>query len=583
MGKKSGGGGPQEVTQTTTNLPEYARPYVEEVLGRGVYESGRPYVAYPGQRIAEFDPYEQTAMSGMSDMYAAGTPQDTLSASQIATDVGQNYLPSQVYSSYTASPVSSGYAAGDVSNLFQAGQRGVGYQPREFDAGYAPGTMDVGYGATGYQSGYQAGQFDPGYQAGIRDSGYQAGDIARQYSGPTFEAGTSTDPTQIQDYMNPYTQLVTDIQKREARKQSDISGANIAQQAAQAGGLGGYREAIMQSEREGDLAQQLQDIQATGDQAAYQQAMQAMEADRAARLQEAQFGTQVRGQDIQAFQAGEGALQSQEQMQQQAFQAGEQARQQAAQMGLSAQQQEEAARQAQESARLSGAQFQESTQARLQDFQNQKFQAEEQARQQAAQLGLSAQEMEDRARQAGERFQQDQFARNEELRMAQQQENRAVFEAQERARQEGARLGLQGQELQQRVLQAANDARMRAQEINLGAGERRAGLRLDAARQLAGLGGQRQSMAYDRLRNLQAAGQIRRDLSQRGLDMGYQDFLRQQAFPREQLGYFSNLLRGIPITPGSTTASFGGGVSPYSQAIGAGVGGVGLYRAMRGT
>ena len=556
MGKKSGGGGPQEVTQTTTNLPEYARPYVEEVLGRGVYESGRPYVAYPGQRIAEFDPYEQTAMSGMSDMYAAGTPQDTLSASQIATDVGQNYLPSQVYSSYTASPVSSGYAAGDVSNLFQAGQRGVGYQPREFDAGYAPGTMDVGYGATGYQSGYQAGQFDPGYQAG---------DLARQYTGPTFEAGTSADPSTIQDYMNPYTQLVTDIQKREARKQSDISGANIAQQAAQAGGLGGYREAIMQSEREGDLAQQLQDIQATGDQAAYQQAMQAMEADRAARLQEAQFGTTVRGQDIQAFQAGESA------------------RQQAAQMGLSAQQQEEAARQAQESARLSGAQFQESTQARLQDFQNQKFQAEEQARQQAAQLGLSAQEMEDRARQAGERFQQDQFARNEELRMAQQQEDRAVFEAQERARQEGARLGLQGQELQQRVLQAANDARMRAQEINLGAGERRAGLRLDAARQLAGLGGQRQSMAYDRLRNLQAAGQIRRDLSQRGLDMGYQDFLRQQAFPREQLGYFSNLLRGIPITPGSTTASFGGGVSPYSQAIGAGVGGVGLYRAMRGT
>ena len=556
MGKKSGGGGPQEVTQTTTNLPEYARPYVEEVLGRGVYESGRPYVAYPGQRIAEFDPYEQTAMSGMSDMYAAGTPQETLSASQIATDVGQNYLPSQVYSSYTASPVSSGYAAGDVSNLFQAGQRGVGYQPGEFDAGYAPGTMDVGYGATGYQSGYQAGQFDPGYQAG---------DLARQYTGPTFEAGTSADPSTIQDYMNPYTQLVTDIQKREARKQSDISGANIAQQAAQAGGLGGYREAIMQSEREGDLAQQLQDIQATGDQAAYQQAMQGMEADRAARLQEAQFGTTVRGQDIQAFQAGESA------------------RQQAAQMGLSAQQQEEAARQAQESARLSGAQFQESTQARLQDFQNQKFQAEEQARQQAAQLGLSAQEMEDRARQAGERFQQDQFARNEELRMAQQQEDRAVFEAQERARQEGARLGLQGQELQQRVLQAANDARMRAQEINLGAGERRAGLRLDAARQLAGLGGQRQSMAYDRLRNLQAAGQIRRDLSQRGLDMGYQDFLRQQAFPREQLGYFSNLLRGIPITPGSTTASFGGGVSPYSQAIGAGVGGVGLYRAMRGT
>tara|TARA_R100000152_G_scaffold20698_1_gene15367 strand:- start:19969 stop:20934 length:966 start_codon:yes stop_codon:yes gene_type:complete len=320
----------------------------------------------------------------------------------------------------------------------------------------------------------------------------------------------------------------------------------------------------MQAEREGDLAQQLQDIQATGDQAAYQQAMQAMEADRAARLQEAQFGTQVRGQDIQAFQAGESA------------------RQQAAQLGLSAQQQEEAARQAQESARLAGAQFRESTQARLQDFQNQKFQVEEQARQQAAQLGLSAQEMEDRARQAGETFQQDQFAQNEQLRLAQQQENRAVYEAQERARQEGARLGLQGQELQERINQAENEARMRAQEFNIGARERQANLRLDAARQLAGLGAQRQSMDYDRLRNLQAAGQIRRDLSQRGLDMGYQDFLRQQAFPREQLAYFSNLLRGVPIQPGSTTASFGGGINPYSQAIGAGVGGVGLYRSMRG-
>jgi hypothetical protein len=415
--------------------------------------------------------------------------------------------------------------------------------------------MQMGYGPTDYQSQYQAGQFDPGYQAG---------DIARQYTGPTFEAGTSADPSTIQDYMNPYTQLVTDIQKREARKQSDISGANIAQQAAQAGGLGGYREAIMQSEREGDLAQQLQDIQATGDQAAYQQAMQAMEADRAARLQEAQFGTQVRGQDIQAFQAGE------------------QARQQAAQMGLSAQQQAEAARQAQESARLAGAQFQESTQARLQDFKNQQFQMEEQARQEAARMGLSAQEAEDRAKQAGEDFRQKQFAQNEELRMAQQQEDRAVFDAQERARLEGARLGLNAQEIQERVNQAENEARMRAQEFNVGARERGAGMRMDAARFLGDLGAQRQQMEFDRFRNLQAAGQMQRELAQRGLDIGYQDFLRQQAFPREQLSFFSNILRGLPITPGSTQATYGERTSPYQQALGAGIGGVGLYNALRG-
>ena len=554
MGKSKGPSGPQEVTQTTSNIPEFAKPFYQELMGRAMYETTRPYEAYPVARLADFDQYETSAMQGMADLAAMGDPAEIGLASQYAQKAG-SFTPGQVTSGYDAGTITPGYQAGDLSNMYQAGQRNVGYTPGQFDPGYTPGTMDIGYGATDYQSGYQAGQFDPGYQAG---------DLARQYSGPTFEAGTSTDPTQIQDYMNPYTQLVTDIQKREARKQSDITGSNIAQQAAQSGGLGGYREAIMQSEREGDLAQQLQDIQATGDQAAYQQAMQAMEADRAARLQEAQFGTQVRGQDIQAFQAGESA------------------RQQAAQMGLSAQQQEEAARQAQESARLSGAQFQESTQARLQDFQNQKFQIEEQARQKASELGLSAQEMEDRARQAGESFQQEQFAQNEQLRQFQQQENRAVFEAQERARQEGARLGLNAQEIQERVNQAENEARMRASEFNVQSSRDAAGLGLDAARFLGGLGGQRQDMAYNRLQNLQAAGQIQRELAQRGLDLGYQDFLRQQAFPREQLGLLSSLLQGLPIQPGTTVSSFGTGPSDMQQLLGTGIGGVGLYNAMRG-
>ncbi len=518
MGKGSKApSGPQEVVQTTSNLPEYARPYFTEMLGRTMYETTRPYETFPGQRLADFSDFEQAGMAGMYDMARRGDPTEVGIGSQVAADIAQNYSPDAVSSGYTAGTITPGYQAGDITNRFAAGQRNVGYDPTQFNVGYTPGTMQMGYGPTDYQSGY----------------------TASQYAGPTFEAGTSTDPTQIQDYMNPYTQLVTDIQKREARKQSDISGANIAQQAAQAGGLGGYREAIMQAEREGDLAQQLQDIQATGDQAAYQQAMQAMEADRAARLQEAQ-------------------------------------------MGLSVQQQQEAARQAQEAARLAGATFQESSQARLQDFKTQQFQMEEQARQEAARMGLSAQEAEDRAKQAGEDFRQKQFAQNEELRMAQQQEDRAVFDAQERARLEGARLGLNAQEIQERVNQAENEARMRAAEFNVGARERGTGMRMDAARFLGDLGAQRQQMEFDRYRNLQAAGQMQRELAQRGLDIGYQDFLRQQAFPREQLSFFSNILRGLPITPGSTQATYGERTSPYQQALGAGIGGVGLYNALRG-
>ncbi len=57
-------------------------------------------------------------------------------------------------------------------------------------------------------------------------------------------------------------------------------------------------------------------------------------------------------------------------------------------------------------------------------------------------------------------------------------------------------------------------------------------------------------------------------------------FLRQQAFGRDSLGFFSNILQGIPVTPGTTTSSFGGGPSGYQQALGAGIGGVGLYNAL---
>ena len=54
MSKGGGGGGVQESVVTQTNLPEYARPYYEDMLKRTVFESTRPYEAFPGQRLADF-------------------------------------------------------------------------------------------------------------------------------------------------------------------------------------------------------------------------------------------------------------------------------------------------------------------------------------------------------------------------------------------------------------------------------------------------------------------------------------------------------------------------------------------------
>ena len=56
---KGGGGsrpsGPQEVTQISSNLPDYAEPYFRKALERTVYESARPYQTYTGSRMADFD------------------------------------------------------------------------------------------------------------------------------------------------------------------------------------------------------------------------------------------------------------------------------------------------------------------------------------------------------------------------------------------------------------------------------------------------------------------------------------------------------------------------------------------------
>ena len=61
--------------------------------------------------------------------------------------------------------------------------------------------------------------------------------------------------------------------------------------------------------------------------------------------------------------------------------------------------------------------------------------------------------------------------------------------------------------------------------------------RLQAAGRLGDYADQRQRMEIERLRNMQAAGEAERRLRQAGMDIGYQDFLRQRAFPQEQLGW----------------------------------------------
>ena len=89
-----------------------------------------------------------------------------------------------------------------------------------------------------------------------------------------------------------------------------------------------------------------------------------------------------------------------------------------------------------------------------------------------------------------------------------------------------------------------------------------------------------QGLAFDRLRAAQEAQEVARNFRQAGLDMGYQDFLNQVAFPRQQLGFQSQILQGLPVTPGTQVSQYQPRPSTTQQLLGLGLGGLGLYKAL---
>lgn len=182
-----------------------------------------------------------------------------------------------------------------------------GFQPFK-----AYGTDRVA-GLTGLQTGAleQAGRlgYDPTTQSaatGIQGLSQQAG--MTSYRPGEFTTQSFAQPGTAASFMNPYMQNVVDIQQREARRASAIGGQQQQAQAVGSGAFGGSRDAIMRAERERNLNTQLGDIQATGLNASYNQAMQQFNLEQQARQQAQQLGEQSRqygaGLGLQGLQTG---------------------------------------------------------------------------------------------------------------------------------------------------------------------------------------------------------------------------------------------------------------------------------------
>jgi hypothetical protein len=191
MGKGGGGGGqPQTTTAYQTNLPEYAKPYVENMLNaaqRQVYNDD----------MTSFRPY--TPYSKDPSQYFAG--------------------PSSLQQS----------TYGEASGMRTPG-------------GFAPAQGLAGLAAMGQMG-----------------------------AGQRFNQ-QATDPFAVQAFMSPFMQNVVDTQKLSALRDFQVAQPTRQAQATLRGAFGGSRSAIENAEAQRNLMSQLQSIQATGTQKAFEDA-----------------------------------------------------------------------------------------------------------------------------------------------------------------------------------------------------------------------------------------------------------------------------------------------------------------------
>ncbi len=86
------------------------------------------------------------------------------------------------------------------------------------------------------------------------------------------------------------------------------------------------------------------------------------------------------------------------------------------------------------------------------------------------------------------------------------------------------------------------------------------GQQLAGAQQLAGMGAQAQQLGLTGAGALQQVGAVQQNQAQRNLDVAYEDFLRQEGFPQEQINAMLQTFQGVK--PGIPTGATEAGIVP---------------------
>lgn len=254
-GDGGGGGGSPAPTQTTvqnTNIPEYAQPYVETMLGtaqqqifnydtEGNVTSMKPYVPYSSNAtdyIAGFSPIQQQAQSNIANMQVPGS---------YAT--GQDYATTA--------------GLGALSTANPAMQYGG---------------LGATYGGLGAQTGLSYGQ-------------------------------NATNAQAVGAYMNPYLQNVLSPAMQLQQQQFGQIGAQNQAQATQAGAFGGGRQAVMQGLNQQNQMLAQNQLVGTAYGQAYDTAQRNMQAATSLGMQGTAQGMQGAQAGLQGVQGAQAAYQ----------------------------------------------------------------------------------------------------------------------------------------------------------------------------------------------------------------------------------------------------------------------------------
>ena len=560
----------QNVTTTTTNLPEWARPYFENVLNRTEAWSNKDYEKYPFERIAGFTPAQQQLQQNILGMQS---PNQFADASGLAAAAGKgsllaaDFAPTQFSAQQIGMPELQQYRAQDPGMI--STEAYTSPQMRAAQAQFNPNM-------TAFQMApardVQAQQYNAP-QMNAAQTQWQANLERFQMEAPDKFSGV-----EASRYMSPYIQNVLDVQKREAI--TDAQKTQLAQDlgAARQGTYGGARQLLAATERERALGQQLGDIEARGLQSAYESSQAQFERDRAAQMaaQQANLQAALGVQELGTTTGLQAALanlsnEQQARVQNQAAMLQTQGlnAEQALRAALANQQADLTRAQANQQAALGVQQLgvQTGLQATLANLD-----AASQANVQnlAAQLqtqGMNA----DQALRAA--------LANQQARAATSQQN---LQAALGTQQLGVTAGLDALRANQQAMLEAQ--RMGEQSKQFGAQNQLAafGQAGQLGQTLGNLGQYQQQSDLQRLQAQQAAAGQVQALEQQYLDQLYGDFLRQRDYPIEQLGYMSNLLRGLPVGLSSTNIAYAPSPSMGAQIAGLGLTGLSAYNMLKG-